>query len=236
MNNNLKDIKHIYVSEMFYSLQGEGKTMGVPSLFLRTQYCNQSCKWCDTIEVWKHGVPYISKEIIDKWKDEKWYNKLIKGTHLVITGGEPLTQQKNLISLLQDLPLNVYKEVETAGTIKPEERFDKLINQYNVSPKLENSGMKKNVRHKEDVLDYFSKNEKANFKFVIDNQDDLYEVIDDFINKFKIDNSDVWLMPQGSSRKELEVKREWLAEICKLYNFNYSDRLQVVIWDRTTGV
>ena len=73
-------------------------------------------------------------------------------------------------------------------------------------------------------------------KFVIDKPIDLYEILDGFVSKFDIHTSRVWLMPEAITREELIEKRLWLVEQCKLYGFNYSDRLQVLIWNRTTGV
>jgi Organic radical activating enzymes len=55
----------IPVSEIFYSIQGEGKFVGVPSLFLRFAGCDVGCIWCDTKEVWMKGKPYDKKNLID---------------------------------------------------------------------------------------------------------------------------------------------------------------------------
>ena len=60
---NIKDTNYVSVAEQFLSIQGEGKTMGVPAVFLRTQYCNLLCCWCDTIEVWRKGVESLMTKI-----------------------------------------------------------------------------------------------------------------------------------------------------------------------------
>src|ERR1700704_5212716 len=83
------------ISEIFYSIQGEGMLAGVPSVFLRTSGCNLRCTWCDT--------PYTS------WKPEGDDLPLaailadVRGhgsTHVVVTGGEPMIQQ-DIVQLTQ---------------------------------------------------------------------------------------------------------------------------------------
>ena len=91
------DKVELRISEQFYSLQGEGKTMGVPAIFVRLQACNILCngEWiCDTIEVWKKG----KKTSVIDWIGQihKYHTQLRNGAHLIFTGGEPLLQQKGI--------------------------------------------------------------------------------------------------------------------------------------------
>jgi len=233
----ITDTNYVSVAEMFYSIQGEGKTMGVPAVFLRTQYCNLLCEWCDTIDVWRKGITYSPSTIYQTWQKKGWWKHLKhRDAHLVLTGGEPMLQQNNLTKLLNYLPISPFVEVETNGTIKPNSEFNTLVDQYNVSPKLENSKMSEHRRYKEDILRYFVDTEKANFKFVVDKENDLEEILKDFVQIFEIENDRIYLMPEATSKEELVEKRQWLAEICKDYGMNYSDRLQLLIWDKVVGV
>lgn len=239
------------VSEDFYSIQGEGVTTGVPSLFLRLQGCNLMCggqgtekdkklhnnaSWrCDTIEVWLKGQNKTPRELRSEWQNKGWYKQLLNGGHLVITGGEPLLQQKEITQLLMDLP-EIYTEIETNGTIKPDDDLDALVNQYNVSPKLTNSGMPANRRINGSVIDSFAKNDKAYFKFVVNSEKDVVEALQTYIIPSKINRERVYLMPGCSTREQLIKESPKIAELSKKYGLQNSTRLQLLIWDKATGV
>jgi len=139
--------------------------------------------------------------------------------HLVITGGEPLIQQNSLIELLKELK-DYYIEIETSGSLPT--HLNKYIDNYNCSPKLENS---ENHRAK---LEKFPE-EKTYYKFVVDKDSDLKE-IKSFIRKHRLPKNKIQLMPQGTKKRELAKKSEWLAEICKKENFRFTPRLQIELW------
>ena len=228
------------VSEVFYSIQGEGQTMGVPSVFLRLGGCNILCQskhWvCDTIEVWRKSKSTIFEEVLS----EEFVEKLRNGAHLVITGGEPLIHQTNIVNFIQwygekhqHIPTI---EVVTNGTILHEKGMLKIVDFWNCSPKLSNSGEQnlKAIRVNSLVLNELdSMGPRTIFKFVVSNQDDIDEIFKDFsmINKNKI-----VLMPAGSSQEELNETRLFVAEKARDLGVRYSDRLHVVIWNLKTGV
>ncbi len=228
------------ISEKFYSLQGEGQTMGIPSVFLRLSGCNLLCDgtWlCDTIEVWKKGVktPFgsvLTDDMVRRLKD---------GAHLIITGGEPLLHQKNLARYLHWFEVTYdfipTIEIETNGTIMPDTHDSILldyIKYWNVSPKLKNSGEPFDKRFKELVLKTLSELWGTSFKFVITDRTDYEEIITDF--KDVIDFKKIILMPGGSSRKELDRTRQMVAELCIEVGHRYSSRLHINIWNQKTGV
>lgn len=203
------------ISEIFYSIKGEGVNVGQPAIFLRLAGCHLRCTWCDSKFTWdfKSGKQMTTEKIIEKLK--KFPCK-----HLVITGGEPLIQQNTLKELLENLK-DYYIEMETSGSLKS--HLDEYINQYNCSPKLANSGNKNHSR-----LEKFPK-EKTWYKFVVDSPQDMKE-IKQFIKKQKIDQEKVLLMPQGIKKREISSRLKWLAEICKKENFRLSERLHINIW------
>jgi organic radical activating enzyme len=158
--------------------------------------------------------------------------------NIVLTGGEPMVQQKDLIGLISEMKNadpEYFFEIETNGTIKPNDEFEKLIDQYNVSPKLENSAVKKDEREKPEVLSFFSGNMKSNFKFVISKKEDSNEILS-IVEKYDISPEKVFLMPEGTTKKDLIQKRKELIELCKKYSFNFTDRLHIHVFGNKRGV
>lgn len=245
----------IPVAETFYTLQGEGRTVGQPAVFLRTGGCNLLCgnpenendaqeeleksddaTWlCDTIEVWKNPETMTVEEIISKWRDEGWLDKLWDGNHLVVTGGEPTLHQEKLIDLFDEVPSFAKIEVETNGTIKPTDKFDSYVDYYNVSLKLSNSGMPEERRINNDSVHFFRSTDKAVFKFVISREEDLEEIWD-IQSKFGIQSTDILFMPAGYTQEDLSDTYPSVAEICKEYGYRFSPRLHVELWNTATGV
>jgi 6-pyruvoyltetrahydropterin 2'-reductase len=230
----------VWVSETFYSIQGEGKYAGVPAVFLRTQGCNLLCRWpCDTIPVWREGRLYSYAELYELWKRNKWVGSFEKGAHLILTGGEPMERQEEIagfLTYLHDRGPKPFVEVETNATISPKPSFDAFIRHYTCSPKLSNSGMPVGRRRRAEVIKNFVSHDRAIFKFVIDSQSDVREMLDGYVEPFGIEPSRIYLMTEATCEEELREKSKWLIELCKEHAFNYSPRLQLSIWNRLTGV
>lgn len=245
------------VSEHFYSIQGEGSTQGIPSIFLRLQGCNLSCgkkeldgqykkpdagcKWvCDTIDVWMKGKMYKTDELLDLFVENNYIEMLKEDVHLIITGGEPLMQQKGIIEFLQAIKAKFafipFVEVETNGTIKPIADLYSMVDIFNVSPKLSNSGMIKSRRLNDEAIEFHVTSPVSIFKFVLVDDEDKKEVLESYIEPFKIPRDKVWLMPGAYDRKELQKNIEVVAEFAKEHRFNLSSRMHVEIWNKLTGV
>lgn len=238
--------------EIFYTIQGEGKSLGKPSIFVRTSLCNLHCVWCDTDYTWNWSGTRFS-HVNDKNKDYQKFNKSewiaevstkealnkirsFPCKNVVLTGGEPLLQQQDLIELAQELKKEGYWiEIETNGTLIPNQNLATCLDQFNVSPKLKNSNNTKNLRLKPAALKFFAKEAKSTFKFVIDTYDDLSEVLE-LIDNYHLRSEKVFLMPQGTTSDQLNTKRHWLVEICKNHGFNFTDRLHIHIWGNKKGV
>jgi 7-carboxy-7-deazaguanine synthase len=240
--------------EIFYSIQGEGPSLGIPAIFVRTSLCNLHCTWCDTDYTWNWvGTPFEHQNDAQvgyqKFEKKDWLKKValqdvVAGIkefpckRIIWTGGEPMMQQKALVTLMQMLRAEdaaYYFEVETNGTYQPTPEFDALINQYNVSPKLENSGNPLRLRDKSRAMQFFAKDAKAGFKFVVGNAADTYELLG-LVRKYQLLTHRIWLMPQADNRQDLARQRQAVVETCLEHGFRYSDRLHVQIWDRKKGV
>jgi 7-carboxy-7-deazaguanine synthase len=107
--------KTIRINEIFYSIQGEGIQIGIPTVFIRTQGCPLSCSWCDTVYArnFVNGKDMEISEIMRKVKD-------YPTRYVCVTGGEPLLQKpvKVLINRLLKLGYNVGLETNGSATLK----------------------------------------------------------------------------------------------------------------------
>lgn len=246
----------IIVAEHFYSIQGEGSTIGVPSVFLRLTGCNLTCggptslkskqiepgaTWrCDTMEVWSKGDSSTIANLLNLFESQGYLSALQTGAQLVITGGEPLLQQSMITPFLDALQVLLgfipRIEIETNGTLRPLVKLDNYITQYNVSPKLTNCGLDKESRINHEALDFFSTTPKAIFKFVITKDTDILEIQTSYIVPFKISNTAVYLMPGADSRTQLHELGPHVAQWARDNGYRFSTRLHIELWDKKTGV
>ena len=222
--------------EVFYSLQGEGATMGTPSVFLRLATCNLACSWCDTKYTWDWANFDYAQEVVSL--ETFQLEERILGfscTNLVITGGEPLLQQSELAPLVTSLKAHGMRfEVETNGTIAPEGDLARDIDQWNVSPKLANSGNPAERREEPTALTEFQKLPNAYFKFVVAEPGDVDEVCD-FRDRYGLPNQRVILMPEGRSPEALNSRSGWVSEACVREGFRFSTRLHILLWGDERG-
>ena len=222
-------------SEIFYSIQGEGQLIGYPSVFFRTSYCNLRCIWCDT--------PYTSWEPEDKdISVEDAVDAILAHNckQVVITGGEPFMQPKDLTILCRCLRQNgKHITIETNGTLFEKVEADLL----SISPKLENSNpsefnhhFKQHQRNRinQEVLRQFLDYYNCQLKFVVETERDLFE-IHQLETEMQIPTSIIVLMPQGITNDQIQERQNWVVETCKKYGYRYSPRLHVDIWGDTRG-
>ncbi len=235
--------------EIFHTLQGEGASIGVPSVFIRSSLCNLHCTWCDTDYTWnwegtpwKHetGIKYSKKDYIIELEALEIAELVAsyKCKNIILTGGEPLLQQpawEELIHHLRKKDPTYRFEVETNGTQIPSQTLDHSIDQWNISPKLSNSGNHEKIRINPAALQHFASKQNAWFKFVIQTQDDLAEV-QQLEQTHHLPKPNILLMPEGRTEAALQNKRLWLADICRDQGYRFSDRLHIQLWGSKRGV
>ncbi len=217
-------------AEIFYSVQGEGVSVGKPSIFIRLAGCNLACAWCDTAYSWNGSVKAVHLSL------EEIVNKILQYPckHLVITGGEPLLQQKALLKLVEMLPEFSF-EIETNGSVKPLPELLERVEQVNVSPKLEHSGNFLSKAWNPAALQAFAQSGKAWFKFVVSSESDIVHLLVES-ERLGISRSRILLMPQAKTRDELNLSRSRVVNWCLKYNVRFSDRLHISIWGDKKGV
>jgi len=232
--------------EIYVAVQGEGKTIGVPSVFVRLSGCNLHCKWCDTAYTWNFENTPWKHDIEDKHKiDEMQYEisvkKVVKkikeiappNKNVVFTGGEPLLQQVELWQVMKEFSNDWTFEIETNGTIE----FNKQLLHnvlVNCSPKLANSGNDINKRLNYDVLNAI-KVANSIFKFVIDGEESLAEV-EKIVEQLQIPRNKIYLMPEGIETNDIINGTRALSIICAERGWNLSTRLQVILYNTKRAV
>jgi 7-carboxy-7-deazaguanine synthase len=241
-------------AEIFHTLQGEGVNVGRPAVFVRLSLCNLHCVWCDTDHTWNFvGTPWAHEKdaqpgyqkhckedvIIELGAAELAAQVRKYGCrHVVLTGGEPLLQEEGLLELIAELRSDGeewFFEMETNGTRLPGGELFGEVGQFNVSPKLANSGVSESLRQKPEVIRGFVESGKAWFKFVIEKEGDLAEVLA-LVEQVQIPINQVILMPEGRNVEEIDKVAPWLAERCRDLGARFSDRLHVRLWGDKRGV
>ena len=222
--------------EIFYSLQGEGPTAGAPSVFLRLATCNLACSWCDTKYTWDWEHYDYGQEVAAFDADTVLEHILrFDCQRLIITGGEPLLQQQELVPLVTALKAKEFQfEVETNGTIIPGSELVAQVDQWNVSPKLRNSGNPTERRELPKVLDAFCQLPSAFFKFVVEEPEDIQKVCT-LRDRYNLPAQRIILMPQGQTSDAIRSRSQWISEACIKEGFRFSTRLHILLWGDKRG-
>lgn len=225
--------------EIFYSVQGEGKLTGVPSVFIRTSGCNLRCRWCDT--------PYAS------WKPEGEMMSVAEilavvnqhpTRYCVVTGGEPMIAKeiRELLFALKEQGKHI--TIETAGTVLPDGLPCDLAS---LSPKLRNStpsqeeGGAWHERHEKtrwqpNVVKTWCENYEHQLKFVVGGEEDLAE-IEGMLVEAGIQTSpeNVLLMPEGRTVEDLSRISLQVVEWCKERGWRFCARLHIDLFGNKRG-
>ena len=224
----------LVVSEVFGpTFQGEGPSLGRRAGFVRLGRCNLSCSFCDTPYTWDWERHDPAKELTRI--DVCDLADRVRAMHVplvVVTGGEPLLQQSHLVEFLSELHPSHEVEIETAGTLAPNDQLVSLVTRFNVSPKLSNSGMDLERRYKPAVLRALEATRKAAFKFVVSDEESLEEV-ESIVDECRL--HDVWVMPEGVTPEGITGRSRDLAEAVLRRGWNLTTRLHVLLWGDERG-
>lgn len=201
------------INEIFYSLQGEGILIGMPTVFIRVTGCNLRCKWCDTKYAYYNGKEMKIKEIIDNIK--KYPTK-----YICVTGGEPLLQNETikLIDTLLNSSYNVLLETNGTLSLKPIPKSEKLIISMDI--KTPSSSMQDKI----DISNLCFLKRKDQVKFVILDALD-YKYAKNFLNSNTINCNIIFQSVGGIEIKELAklvmengIEARVLPQLHKLLN------------------
>lgn len=210
------------VSEIFYSLQGEGTQAGLPTVFLRLFACDLRCSWCDTM----YAVEGRDFKNIDP-EDVKAEILKYGCRRLCITGGEPLLQADDVVRLCEELgDIGFFIVLETSGHKKPPEIFNRKNFMISMDCKCPGSGM--SGRMDFSLLEELGK--KDQLKFVIKDHGD-YEFAKNVLSSHKIRASVIFQPVSG-------VNLKWISE--SVLNDNMSNvrvlpQIHKLIWGNKRG-
>jgi len=251
----------IYLVEHFYSIQGEGKLVGTPSLFFRFGGCNMRCEGfgcseiapdgseiigCDT--VYAVNKEHFSKSWVSITKVDELLNilnlyELPYAVDIVLTGGEPLIYANDeiFIEFLEQLHKRGHRiTFETNGSMAVDFSKYPIFKEciFALSVKLSNSNEPYKKRINPDVIYSLATYSKdAFFKFSIDKESINLGLEDEIIEIIShAPKTKVYCMPLGGNKAEVEKNTQPLIEFCKAKGYNFSDRLHIRVWDENKGV
>jgi 7-carboxy-7-deazaguanine synthase len=224
----------VKISEIFYSIQGEGTLAGVPSVFIRTSGCNLRCSWCDT--PYTSWAPEGEERSIDSIVQEV---ERFGASHVVVTGGEPMIAPQ-----IDELThrLGGHLTIETAGTVDAHVRCDLM----SISPKLANSTphtreggrweqQHERLRYQPEILKRLIQLYPYQLKFVMVSPGDLAQVRA-IVEEIGAARNRVLLMAEGVDAGVLAERGRWLADISKTEGFRFTPRLHIDLWGNRRGV
>ncbi len=230
----------MFVSEIFYSIQGEGRLVGVPSVFVRTSGCNLRCRWCDTkYASWSpEGDELPIGAIVARASS-------FPARHCVLTGGEPMVAKgiRELATALRGAGFHI--TIETAGTVAPDGIACDLAS---ISPKLANStpaegeidggwiAKHQRLRRQPDVLRQWIAGYDYQLKFVVAGETDLVEIggiVGDA--GAEVPPHRVLLMPEGTDPSTLHGRDEMVVDLCTRTGYRFCPRLHIDLFGNTRG-
>ena len=212
-------MKSLMINEIFYSIQGESITTGLPTVFIRLTGCPLRCQYCDTSYAFTEGKKMMLNQVITAVKKFNCMN-------ITITGGEPLSQKNttDLVDILIDHSYNVSIETSNAVSIKGINNLAIIVLDIKTPDSDESE---KNII---DNYNYLKKEDQI--KFVICSIDD-YEWAKCYIYKYNLSNICNILMSPSYGQMDIKI----LAE--KILKDNLPIRLQTqlhkIIWNEQRG-
>lgn len=213
------------ISEVFFSVQGEGLSSGKASIFVRTFGCNLNCAFCDTLYAKGTGT---SKEmsVSEVIKQIKSY----PCKSVCLTGGEPLLQRESLNLIIRLLNEKYEIDVETNGSILFPWWFNSFENLHAIMDwKCPCSGMQKEMRK----WNWRMLGRKDAVKFVVEGKKD-FKFVERELKKYWFPNLPIFISPIWG-----KVNLEEVAEYVKSSKFPLQFQLQlhkVIFPDRIKGV
>jgi len=205
------------ITEIFYSLQGEAKEVGIPTVFVRLTGCPLRCNYCDTAYAFKGNNPLSIEHILDEIAQ---YNT----QYVCVTGGEPMAQS-NCLKLLDALIDNDYKvSMETSGSI------DIAPVNSKVSIVMDIKTPSSTEEHQNRYENLSILKNKDQLKFVIASRSD-FDWCTKILENHEVE-SEVLFSPVYESLRPVELA-DWILE--KKLNVRLQVQLHKILWGDQKG-
>lgn len=215
---NLLD-ETLRITEIFYSLQGETNTVGLPTAFIRLTGCPLRCQYCDTTYAFKGGNNLTIAEILTKVKN---YNP----RYITVTGGEPLVQKACLKLLDELINLNYVVSLETSGALDVSKVNPKVVKVLD----LKTPDSKESHRNLFSNLEYLTKQDQI--KFVICSNSD-YLWAKNILQEHKLDSKyEVLFSPSHTELNATELAG-WILQDNLRVRFQL--QLHKILWNDARG-
>ncbi len=207
------------ITEIFYSLQGESNTVGIPTVFIRLTGCPLRCVYCDTAYAFTGGKKISINEII---AEVEQYNT----PYITVTGGEPLAQAACNELLVELVNKDFKVSLETSGAIEISNVNQRVIKVMDL--KTPSSGeLNKNLYTNIQYL-----NSKDQVKFVISNDED-YNWSKTILTEYELTNRcEVLFSPVMGIQNPTELAEKILRDRLPV---RFQIQLHKLLWDDAQG-
>lgn len=207
------------ISEIFYSLQGESRTVGLPTVFIRLTGCPLRCRYCDTSYAFSGGETQSIADIIEQVAQ-------YKTRYVTVTGGEPLAQPACLELLKQLLDKKYSVSLETSGAIDVSKLDPAIVKVMDL--KTPSSGEEQ--RNLYTNLQYL--NTQDQLKFVICNAED-YVWSKEKVLQYQLDKKCEILFSPAMGEQDPTVLAEWI--LADQLPVRFQLQLHKILWGNIAG-
>ena len=208
------------ITEIFYSLQGEARNVGLPTVFVRLTGCPLRCSYCDTAYAFSGGEWMGIAAIIENIKQ-------YKTSHITVTGGEPMAQ-KDCVELLKQLcDLNYDVSLETSGAILLDAVDERVIKILDVKTPASNEGSKNRFEN------FALLNSQDQLKFVICDEND-YLWSKQIIGQYQLGNRCEILFSPCADQLDARTLADWILR--DQLSVRFQIQLHKYLWGDRPGV
>lgn len=219
-HSDANNVSTVRLTEIFYSLQGETRTMGLPTVFVRLTGCPLRCGYCDTAYAFTGGKKWSLDEILAEVK--KYHAR-----YVTVTGGEPLAQKScwPLLTALCDQGYEV--SLETSGAIDISQVDPRVV----VVMDLKTPGSQEEAKNLYANIEHLKPTDQV--KFVITNRED-YDWAKAKINEYQLDKCCELLFSPSYDDIEARELAEWILAD-KLSSVRMQIQLHKLLWADARG-